>query len=85
MLARIESSLTASTAHPWETVLTRAKITVPVINNQVRKLAICSLCPISPSSVGVARILCVQCIWPAVLTGDNAFRQRRPIWIDLTG
>ncbi|KAK9907602.1 hypothetical protein WJX75_006835 [Coccomyxa subellipsoidea] len=37
VLARIESSLTASTAQAWETVQTREKVTVPVINNQVDK------------------------------------------------
>ncbi|BDA47840.1 hypothetical protein COCOBI_11-0970 [Coccomyxa sp. Obi] len=37
LLARLESSLTASTAQAWETVQKREKITVPVIHNQVDK------------------------------------------------
>ncbi|CAL8469704.1 g9245 [Coccomyxa elongata] len=37
LLARVESSLTASTAQAWETVHKREKITVPVVNNQVDK------------------------------------------------
>ena len=36
LLARLESSLTASTAQAWETVQKRDKITVRVVNNQVR-------------------------------------------------
>lgn len=35
ILARLESSLTASTAQAWETVQKREKITVSVNNNQV--------------------------------------------------
>lgn len=37
LLARVESSLTASTARAWETIQKREKITAPVVNNQVRQ------------------------------------------------